>query len=201
MFPARRGTRADSYTWHQQNPSSGAVLPDPPVGARGFEPPTPRPPVFGARRALRLVLPRKTRSRRRRARSIAINDGDASAPRGTISRQPGMGPWRRLKGVAALLTVPEVAAELRVSVRTVLGFIASGDLRALHGVGRGRGYRVRREWVDAFLRSREKNVPSPSGPAHELPRGPAKAARHPTESFTSTRDARIAVGLVRGGQS
>lgn len=101
----------------------------------------------------------------------------------------------------ALLTVPEVAAELRVSVRTVLGYIASGDLRALQGVGRGRGYRVRREWVDAFLRSREKIVTSPSGPSHALPRGPAKAGRHPTEAFTSTRDARVALGLVRGGRS
>jgi excisionase family DNA binding protein len=103
--------------------------------------------------------------------------------------------------VAALLTVPEVAAELRVSVRTVLGYIASGDLRALHGVGRGRGYRIRREWVDAFLHSREKIVVLPhSAPALELRRGPANG-RHRSESFTSARDARIALGLVRGGKS
>ena len=103
--------------------------------------------------------------------------------------------------MAALLTVPEVAAELRVSVRTVLGYIVSGDLRALHGVGRGRGYRIRQEWVEAFLRSREKFVGSPSGPTLELPKGPAKAGRRPTESFTSAREARIALGLVRGGKS
>ena len=86
-------------------------------------------------------------------------------------------------------------------MRTALGYIVSGDLRALHGVGGNRGYRMRREWVEAFLRSREKFVGSPSCPTLELPKGPAKAGRRPTESFTSAREARIALGLVRGGKS
>ena len=48
-----------------------------PVGARGFEPPTPRPPVYGAHRALRLVLPRKTRIA---ATAIAINRDQRQRP-------------------------------------------------------------------------------------------------------------------------
>lgn len=88
-----------------------------------------------------------------------------------------------------------------MSVRTVLGYIDSGDLRALHGVGRGRGYRVRREWVEAFLRSREKIVASPSAPAHEPARRLAKAPRRASESFGSIREARAALDLIRGGKS
>lgn len=98
-----------------------------------------------------------------------------------------------------LLTVPEVAAELRVSVRTVLGYIASGELRAIHGIGRGRGYRIRREWVDAFLRAHEKTAfPTP----HE--QASASAAKRPiskSATFGSAREARVALGLVPGGKS
>jgi excisionase family DNA binding protein len=97
-----------------------------------------------------------------------------------------------------LLTVPEVAAELRVSVRTVLAFIASGELRAVQGIGRGRGYRIRREWVDAFLRSHEKRALS--GPDEQASARAPKRAISKTPTFTSAREARLAFGLIRGGK-
>lgn len=49
---------------------------------------------------------------------------------------------------ALLLTVTEVAAELRVSTMTVYRLIAAGDLPALRV---GRSYRIRHDDLDAFL--------------------------------------------------
>ena len=97
-----------------------------------------------------------------------------------------------------LLTLQEVAAELKVSVRGVLGFISRGELRAIEGLGRGRGFRVRREWLEAFLRAREVAVPSPAAtPGIRLP----PPARAPQAPFRSVQDARAALGLIRGGRS
>jgi excisionase family DNA binding protein len=75
--------------------------------------------------------------------------------------------------VATLLTVAAVARELDASPGYVRACIASGDLRAARI---GRGYRIRREWLDAFLASREVRpaalpvvVPMRAYAAGELP--------------------------------
>jgi excisionase family DNA binding protein len=53
----------------------------------------------------------------------------------------------------ALLTVAAVASELGVTPRWVHDWIAAGELRAIRRIGRG--FRIRREWLDAFLAERE----------------------------------------------
>ncbi len=50
-----------------------------------------------------------------------------------------------------LLTVQEVADQLRVSTMTVYRLVKAGELRALQI---GKSYRLREEDVDAFLASR-----------------------------------------------
>lgn len=50
-----------------------------------------------------------------------------------------------------ILTVEEVAGELRVSPRTVRGWIGSGDLIAIDV---GREYRINRQDLDMFIEKR-----------------------------------------------
>ena len=103
--------------------------------------------------------------------------------------------------VAALLTLPDVANELGVSVKTVLGFIRRGDLKALQGIGRGLGYRTRREWVDEFLRGRQVAPATPYASSSAPARRARRAEKQqPSATFTSVRDARAQLGLVRGGK-
>jgi excisionase family DNA binding protein len=157
----------------------------------------------------------------RAPRSIAINVLEARVRGGRILNGPtsqagwlaaaadplrrpvggSRGP-RRHKGRVELLTIQDIARNLGVSTRTVVGYIRRGELRALEGVGRGHGYRVRREWVDAFLHSRELDVPAPTTPSPRgtVPRERREAPTRPT-TFTSVRDARAGLGLVRGGRS
>ncbi len=50
-----------------------------------------------------------------------------------------------------LLTVGEVAAELRISKQTVSRLIMSGRLKAENvGAGTAKHYRIRRSWLDTF---------------------------------------------------
>jgi excisionase family DNA binding protein len=108
-----------------------------------------------------------------------------------------------MKGMAALLTVRDVANEFGVSVRTVLGFIRRGELRSIHGLGRGLGYRIKREWVDEFLRARETASqgaqPPGGGPSSvsDRPTGDRKASARPeaVTPFASVRAARVGLGL------
>ncbi len=53
--------------------------------------------------------------------------------------------------LAPLLTIPEVADLLRLSVRQVRRMVASGDLPVLRF---GRSVRVSREVIEAMMRSR-----------------------------------------------
>ena len=53
--------------------------------------------------------------------------------------------------MGTLLTVEEVAAELKIRAETVRRYIAKGELRAAK---LGRVFRVRREDLEAFLRER-----------------------------------------------
>jgi len=104
--------------------------------------------------------------------------------------------------VAGLLTIREVAAELKVGMRTVVAYIKSGDLRAMRGLGRGLGYRIKREWLDAFLRVQEVRAGAvDEAPTPTVPRGSRDARPPATPAFRSVRDARAALGLIRGGKS
>lgn len=71
-----------------------------------------------------------------------------------------------------LLTVADVAHELGVSPRLVTKWIDAGSLRAIEGVGRGRGLRIERAWLDAFIAEREKrtrtSIPNPRSRATVL---------------------------------
>lgn len=88
-------------------------------------------------------------------RVLRVVDGSrGGSSRSFAINRPGSGIRRGVQ----LLTVAEVAAELQVTKKTVLSFIAAGELRAIQGLGRGLGYRIRREWLDAFLHAREKAV-------------------------------------------
>lgn len=102
--------------------------------------------------------------------------------------------------VGTLLTVKDVADELQVSPRTVLLLVDQGKLRAIEGVGRGRGLRFRREWVEAFLANQERrpSLPIDAG-GGKAPR--AARGRRPASTFTSPKEARAALGLVRGGRA
>jgi len=60
------------------------------------------------------------------------------------------------------LTPPEIAKLLRVSSEKVLGWIRRAELKAINVSDGGRPrYRVRREDLDLFLRSREVQPPAP----------------------------------------
>lgn len=56
----------------------------------------------------------------------------------------------------ALLRVPEAAAELRLSVRTVYRLVEDGELAATH-VGKRRSLRVTRDGLTAYI---ERNARS-----------------------------------------
>jgi excisionase family DNA binding protein len=100
-----------------------------------------------------------------------------------------------------LLTVRDVARDLGVSVKTVAGYIDRGELRAIQGIGRGLGYRIRREWLEDFLRDREVRATGPADVTHRLPGGRERRPRtERPEAFTSVRDARARLGLVTGGK-
>lgn len=63
--------------------------------------------------------------------------------------------WKHLEGVLMtgeeLLTVEEVAKELRVNAKTVRQYIASGELIAFVV---GKGYKISREDLENFKRGR-----------------------------------------------
>lgn len=60
------------------------------------------------------------------------------------------------------LTPPEIAKLLRVSSEKVIGWIRKAELTAINvGEGSRPRYRVRREDLDSFLRSREVQPPAP----------------------------------------
>jgi excisionase family DNA binding protein len=86
-----------------------------------------------------------------------------------------------------LLCVAAVARRLGVSVRLVTRWIDEGELRAIEGVGRGRGLRVAPEWLDAFIEVRERVASVPAGPRHA--RGGVECDPS-DERFASVRDAR-----------
>ncbi len=56
-----------------------------------------------------------------------------------------------------ILTVEEVAAELKVRRETILRYVHAGELKAAR---LGRVYRVRREDLDAFLQQRGAGGPA-----------------------------------------
>jgi excisionase family DNA binding protein len=102
--------------------------------------------------------------------------------------------------VSALLTVAALAAELGVRPRWVTERIAAGELRAVRSVGRG--YRVRRDWLDAFLAAREVQPAAPAAPAPLVLRvEPGRRTMPATGApFRSLRDARDEL-LPRRGRS
>jgi len=71
----------------------------------------------------------------------------SSVGRPKLPADPGRPPTQH-----ALLTIPEVAARMRVSTRTVSRWIASGELVCIRI---GRVVRVPAEDVDALMRSRK----------------------------------------------
>lgn len=74
----------------------------------------------------------------------------------------------------AYMTPPEIAKLLRVSPCTVLGWIRKAELRAVNvGSGNQRPrFRVRRESLDEFLRSREVQPPVPIKRQRQRPKQP-----------------------------
>ena len=63
------------------------------------------------------------------------------------------------------LTPPEIAELLRVSSEKVLGWIRKAELKAVNvSEGFRPRYRIRREDLDLFLRSREVQPPAPRAP-------------------------------------
>jgi excisionase family DNA binding protein len=77
------------------------------------------------------------------------------------------------------LTIDEVAEELRLSRDTIERLIMAGKLRAVEvstSAGRGarRRYRVRRDWIGAFLSA---SVRPPQKPAREHRRPPASRTK------------------------
>jgi excisionase family DNA binding protein len=93
------------------------------------------------------------------------------------------------------LDVAAVARRLGVSVRLVTRWIDEGELRAIEGVGRGRGLRVAAAWLEAFIEARKPTPLSRSGTT----RSPvvAKCAAN-EQPFSSVRDARAK--LLGGGR-
>ncbi len=63
---------------------------------------------------------------------------------------------------STFLTPPEIAKTLRVSSEKVLGWIRKAELTAINvGNGTRPRYRVRREDLESFLKSREVRPPAP----------------------------------------
>jgi excisionase family DNA binding protein len=104
-------------------------------------------------------------------------------------------------GGIELLTVRECAHALGCSVDYVRARIALGELRALRAVGRG--YRVRREWLDDFLNRRVVTTHDDEERASVAARVPRARTRRPpagdAETYSSTRHAREALFGRRGG--
>jgi excisionase family DNA binding protein len=103
----------------------------------------------------------------------------------------------------ALLTVAAVASELCVTPRWVHDRIAAGELRAIGRIGRG--FRIRREWLDAFLAEREVHgaaaTPAPVRPTPAPARtAPSRQRGAPTTGapFRSLGEARAALLPQRG---
>jgi excisionase family DNA binding protein len=97
--------------------------------------------------------------------------------------------------VEPLLTVAAVAQELGVSERWVHERIRAGELPGLRSVGRG--YRIRRESLDAFLRDREVQTgPTPT----RLPQARSRSTKSPLAApFASASEARTTLlGDKRG---
>lgn len=86
-----------------------------------------------------------------------------------------------------LISVAECAALLRVSPDFVRARIKSGELPALRDVGRG--YRIRREALEAFLRAKE--TASASTPSTRLPvsRPPGRPNTGSTKAYATSSDA------------
>lgn len=68
-----------------------------------------------------------------------------------------MSEERPLEDNEEVLTVKEIAKQLRVAEKTVRNWIASGDLAAFD---LGRGYRIKRSDYDDFLRNRYRKSSS-----------------------------------------
>jgi len=100
--------------------------------------------------------------------------------------------------VSALLTVAAVAAELGVRPRWVTERIAAGELRAVRAIGRG--YRVRRDWLDAFIAAREVQPAAPAAPARLVQLGQRGAPPATGAPFRSVAEARAEL-LPRRGRS
>lgn len=96
--------------------------------------------------------------------------------------------------MGVLLTIGQVACELGVSGPWVHARIRAGELRALGGIGRG--FRVRREWLDAFLGAREVSPRASLERAGVTARVPSPRPRGRAESFASAAHARAALVLV-----
>ena len=64
---------------------------------------------------------------------------------------------RPLENNEEVLTVKDIAKQLRVAEKTVRNWIASGDLAAFD---LGRGYRIKRGDYDNFLRNRYRRPSS-----------------------------------------
>ncbi len=81
----------------------------------------------------------------------------------------------------AMLTLADVARELGVSRRLVTSWVDSGELRAVERIGRGRGIRIDRAWLDAFLRARERRPPAASA------RAPTSSSDRPYRTVAEAR--------------
>ncbi len=84
------------------------------------------------------------------------------------------------------LSVPEVAAELGVSRRLVIGWIDAGKLAAIEGVGRGRGLRISRRALDEFIAARAVGRMRSAVRARERR---SAVTRSSATGFTGVRDA------------
>ncbi len=99
----------------------------------------------------------------------------------------------------ALLTVAAIASELSVTPRWVYDRIAAGELRAIGRIGRG--FRIRREWLDAFLAEREvRSASATPAPVRAVPTS-QRGAPTTGAPFRSLSEARAALLPQRGRRS
>ena len=106
---------------------------------------------------------------------------------------------QRSSRVDGLLTIGQVARELGVSGPWVHARIRAGELRAIRGIGRG--YRVRREWLDAFLCTREvcgSRLSLDTNTNGATVRAGLPGARGRAEPFVSAAQARAALVRAQG---
>ena len=91
------------------------------------------------------------------------------------------------------LTPPEIAKLLRVSSEKVLGWIRKAELTAINvGDGSRPRYRIRREDLDSFLRSREVQSPEPRA---------ARGRRKPSPPEGGPIDPALGEELAKKGQA